>query len=138
MPFRNIYKELNNLIMKKIKTQIKLIALVLSVLILFQGCTIYKTTPVSLDQAAKEEIKTKVFVKSDENLIFRRIAFEEGKFYGVTKEKGEIVKILLDEQFIDNVKVKDKVWSTIATLGLSVVSLFGILMGVWLISGGAY
>jgi hypothetical protein len=124
--------------MKTIKKQIRILALVLALVILIQGCAIYKSTPVSLKQAAKEEIDTKVYIKSGENFIFKRIVLEDGKYYGVKKEKGDIIKIPLNEQFIEKVKLEDKSWSSVATIGLSIVSLLGILMVVALISGRVY
>lgn len=124
--------------MKTIKKQIRIMALVLALVILIHGCAIYKSTPVSLDQAAKEEINTKIYIKSGEDFIFKRIVLEDGKYYGIKKEKGDIIKIPLNEQFIDKVKLKDTSWSSIATTGLSIVSLLGILMVVALISGRVY
>jgi hypothetical protein len=124
--------------MKTIKKQIRITALALALVILIHGCSIYKSTPVSLEQAAKEEMDAKVYIKSGENFIFKRIVLEDGKYFGVKKEKGAVIKIPLNEQFIEKVKLEDKSWSSIATIGLSIVSLLGLLMVVALISGRVY
>lgn len=122
--------------MKTLKKQTKTFALFLSIIILLQGCTVYKSTSVSLDQAVKKEQKVKVVTKVKEKLKFKRIGFEEGKYYGVKKVKGEIVKVPLDQNFIDSIREKDKTLSTIATVGVSIVSLLGVLVGVYLLGGG--
>lgn len=121
--------------MKTIKKQIRITALALALVILIHGCSIYKSTPVSLEQAAKEEIDAKVYIKSGENFKLKRIVLEDGKYYGVKKENGDIIKIPLNEQFIEKVKLEDKSWSSVVTIGLSIISLLGILMVVVLISG---
>ena len=46
--------------MKTVRKQIKLVALLLALLVLFQGCTVYKSTPISLERAAQNESKVKV------------------------------------------------------------------------------
>jgi len=81
--------------MKTIKKQIKPVALILGLLILLQSCVAYKSTSVSLEEAVRSGKKTKIETKINEYLKFQRISFEDGKYYGVKKVKGEIVKIPL-------------------------------------------
>jgi len=96
--------------MKKFKT----IALILSMLILLQGCTVYKSASVSLEQAALVQTKVKLETKSGEKLKFIRIGVENGNYYGVKKVKGNIVKVPLETNYIKSVKLKDKFQSDAA------------------------
>lgn len=120
--------QLITIIMKIIKKQIKTIALILSMLILFQGCTVYKSANVSLDQASKADIKTKVSTKDGEKLKFERIGVEDEKYYGVRKVKGELIKVPLNEDYIEYVKLKDKTTSTILTIALPVAIIVGAVL----------
>ena len=104
--------------MKTIKKQIKSVTLILSMLILLQGCTVYKSVSVTLEQAAKEENKVRLETTSGEKLKFKRIGIDNGEYYGVKKVKGNIVKVPLDTNYIKNVKLKDKTLSTILTIAL--------------------
>ncbi len=111
--------------MKTIKKQFKLIALVLSMLILFQGCTVYKSVSISLEKAAQNESKVRVKTKGNERLKFKRIGKDGGQFYGVKKKKGEMTRIPLDSKFIDSIKEKDKTLSTILTIALPIAIIVG-------------
>ena len=55
--------------MKKFKT----IALILSMLILLQGCTVYKSASVSLEQAALAQTKVKLETKSDWQVSLKKL-----------------------------------------------------------------
>ena len=120
--------------MKTLKKHIKPIALIFGVLILFQSCMAYKQTSVSLEQAVQSEKKTKIETKSNESLKFRRISFEDGKYYGVKRVKGEIVKIPLDSTGIKKVLLHDKTLSTVLTIALPI----GIILGASLIFQDAF
>ena len=111
--------------MKTIKKQINSIALILSVLILLQGCTVYKSVPVSLEQAANSETKVKVLTNSNEKLIFKRIGVENGSYYGVKKVKRNMVKIPLDKKMLNKINVKDKTMSIILSVGIPIALLLG-------------
>ncbi len=111
--------------MKTIKKQLKSVSLILSILILFQGCTVYKSSYVTLDEASKAEKKVKVETKSGENFKFKRIGVENGNYYGVKRSKGNIVKVPLDTNFIKNVYLKDKTMSTILTIAFPLAILTG-------------
>ena len=123
--------------MKTIKKQIKSVALVLTILILLQGCTIYQSVPVSIDHAVQKETKVKVMTKNSEKMKFKRIGVENGNYYGVKIVKGDIIKIPLDKESIISIKEKDKTLSNVATIGISVVSLFAVLCGIFYLANVA-
>ena len=113
--------------MKAIKRHINITALFLSVFIFFQGCTVYKSADITLEQALKNESKVKVTTNSNEGLKFNKIGIEDGKFYGEKQSKGLIVKTPLNENFINKINEKDKTWSTIISIGMPLVIVFGVL-----------
>ena len=113
--------------MKTIKEQFKSVALSLSMLILLQGCTVYKSASVTLDEASKSETKVKVVTKSNEKLKFKRIGVENGKYYGVRKVDGKMMKLILNTDTIKSIKEKDKTLSTVLSIGIPVVIVGGLI-----------
>lgn len=109
--------------MKKFKT----IALILSMLILLQGCTAYKSASVSLEQAVLAQTKVKLETKSGEKLKFIRIGVENGNYYGVKKVKGDKTlnykTVPLETNYIKSVKLKDETLSTVYTIAATLGSL---------------
>ena len=118
--------------MKKFKT----IALILSMLILLQGCTAYKSASVSLEQAVLAQTKVKLETKSGEKLKFIRIGVENGNYYGVKKVKGDKTlnykTVPLETNYIKSVKLKDETLSTVYTIGATL----GLLI-IWSMSAFA-
>jgi len=112
--------------MKTIKKQLKSIALILSVLILFQGCTVYKSTPITIEQATKEEQKVKILTKNNVKLKFKKIVVENEKLYGVRKVDGRDIKLVLDRDSIDTIRAKDKTLSIILSIGIPVIIIGGL------------
>jgi|ETN07SMinimDraft_1059922.scaffolds.fasta_scaffold195882_1 hypothetical protein len=114
--------------MKKFKT----IALILSMLILLQGCTAYKSASVSLEQAALAQTKVKLETKSGEKLKFIRIGVENGNYYGVKKVKGDKTlnykTVPLETNYIKSVKLKDETLSTVYTIAttLGLLTIWGM------------
>ena len=111
--------------MKTLKKQFKSVALILSMLILLQGCTVYKSASVTLEQAANEENKVRLETTSGEKLKFKHIGIDNGEYYGIKKVKGNIVKVPLNSNYIKNVKLKDKTLSTILTIALPIAIIVG-------------
>jgi hypothetical protein len=111
--------------MKTLKKQLKVVALFFSVLILFQGCTVYKTTPITMEQAVDKEQKVKILTKNNNKLKFKRIEVENGKYYGVRKVDGRMVRLLLDMDSVESIREKDKTLSTILTVAIPVVIIAG-------------
>ncbi len=114
----------------KTNSQTKMLTLILSILILFQGCTVYKSANVSLDESVKKEDKTKIVTTTGERLKFKRIAFENGTYYGIKKSSGELVKFPLKNDEIKNIRLKDNAMSTISTILLPVGALVILVLVV--------
>lgn len=113
--------------MRTIKIQIKSFSFFLSMLVIFQSCTVYKSTAVTLDEAAKEEIKTKVETNNGVNIKFKHIVFEDGNYFGIRKFKRKIQKIELNKEHIKSVRLKNKTVSTILTLSVIAIPIVTII-----------
>lgn len=106
--------------LKYLKTKIVPITLVF--VMLLQSCSIYKKTPVTLDEAAKANSKVLVERTNKEKFKLKKIENIDGKYLGIKKVKGETVSIQLDEKDIQSIRVLDKSKSTVATVFLVVGS----------------
>jgi len=113
--------------MKAIKQHLKQVALILSMLILFQGCTIYKSTPVSIDEASRMDNAVRVITTNNEKLKYDKIIKENGSYYSVKKERTADVIAPIDALQIKEVKVKDKTATGILTL-VSIPLVIGLLV----------
>jgi hypothetical protein len=127
---------LKNVVMKAFKIHLRTLTFFLSALILLQGCTVYKSTSVSLDEALKAEIQTRVKTNYNQTLKFKRIGFEDGQYYGVKKINGEMIKTHIDEQKVEKVQLKDESLSVfitvvfpLALIGLLALILYGDMIG---------
>ena len=69
--------------MKTINIHLKIVAFLISLMILLQGCTVYKSTTVTLDEAYKSQTKAKVITTDNETIKFKRIDVIDGKYLGV-------------------------------------------------------
>jgi PBP1b-binding outer membrane lipoprotein LpoB len=117
--------------MKTIKTHLKAVAYVLTLLILFEGCTVYKSTPVTLKDAYKANTKVEVKTNDNQTQKYDRIEFEDGKYYGVKKpyyrsnypehKKLELIKTPIDPNNMEHIKIKDETASKIITFGPPII-----------------
>lgn len=110
------------------KIKINYGTLMLSILILFQSCvTVYKSGSITLEEANDRHIKTKVVTKSGEKLKFKNIEFKNGIYYGIKKKKRQIIRILLDQEAISEIKIKNRTLSTIVNIPL--VWVYVVIVG---------
>jgi hypothetical protein len=116
--------------MKTIVKRFKYLPIALAMLILFQGCTVYKKQSVTMQEAAQKQVKTKVKTNNGD-LFFKYIAFENDNYYGIKKSKGELEKIRLDSEYIEKIQLKNKQGSVIVTILLPV----GLIIGAVVILG---
>jgi ABC-type antimicrobial peptide transport system permease subunit len=120
--------------METIKKQIKTMSLILSVFIVLQSCTAYRSTSVTLEEAVKEQIRTKVETTNHVNINFKYIIYENENYFGVRKVKGKMEKLQLNEKYIKTIELKDKTTSTILTMALPI----GIIAGLAFIFQDAF
>jgi hypothetical protein len=112
--------------MKAIKQHLKVLALFLSVLMLFQGCTVYRSANVSLEEAVRSKAKVKVLTDDNRTLKFIAIDNDNGRYYGINKDKGIIVQSSLHEDNISKIQLKNKELSSMLSIGLGLVFFLGI------------
>ena len=75
---------------------LKLIALLLSVSVLLQSCTVYQQTTVTLKEAAQLETKAKIITPSNESYNFSNIELIDGQFYGLALKTSKTHRQLKD------------------------------------------
>jgi hypothetical protein len=112
--------------MKSSTKHLKIASLLLASLMLIQGCTIYKSSSASLEEASISETKIKVKTNFKKTYHFQSIVFEDGSYYGIKTFKGKIVKIRLDENYLEKVLIKSNQKSTIYTIAAPLI-LIGLV-----------
>ncbi|WP_339627927.1 hypothetical protein [uncultured Maribacter sp.] len=122
--------------MKNLRRKGLVISCLFAALILLEGCVVYQNKPVTLERAFQEGLKTKVVTDNDNTYKFKRIGFEDGQFYGVRKSNGEITKVPLLENELTKIVLKNEPMSTLLTIGASIVSVFGVLIILFIIDTG--
>ncbi len=114
--------------MKTIKLFLKPITYLLVFLILFQGCTVYKSKPVTLEYASEIGEPVRIEKTDGKKLKLLKVAkWNDGNYYGDRKEKEFVKHILINEEEISKVELKDKKRSTINSIAAPTV-IIGILI----------
>ena len=108
------------IIMKTIKKQIRGLALIFGLLILFQSCVAYKKTNSSIDEIVELENRVKIVTIDNRNHWYKKIKKIDNNYYGVKDFDDRSKDILLFTDDIQSIRVYDGVVSTILTVvGLS-------------------
>ncbi|QBZ97528.1 hypothetical protein [Flavobacterium sangjuense] len=109
----------------------KFACLFLAVLMMFQSCTVYKTTPISISQASQISKKVLVTTTTNSKLKFTRIEKTDSIYYGVKAVRGNETRIALKETEIVSIRPYDKSKSTTATLVLIAIPIvFAIVIAI--------
>lgn len=114
--------------MNTLKTSLKTIALFFMATLLFQSCVVYQKNPVSLLQAEQLQERVKLKTSANQTYYFEQIVLEKEQFYGLQKEKRELVSIAIADSGTTNVFLRSKNKSTIATIGLILVPVIGLII----------
>ena len=115
--------------MKKINKYLKVIAFFLSTLMLIQGCTVYRTTPVTLEEASKSNAKIRVRTVDKKNLKFDKIVISpDNEIYGHSEINKSTFITPIDKDNIEKIQLKDELVSTILTIAVPVTIGIGILV----------
>jgi hypothetical protein len=112
--------------MKTIYKHLKVVALFFATLILFQGCTVYKSASVTPDEASKSYTKGRVKTIDNQSLKFEGIEVTNNKIVGVKIKNGERIITPIKKDNIDEIQVKDKKGSTIVSIAVPFV--IGVVM----------
>lgn len=94
--------------METLKIYLKVVALFLSVLMIFQSCYVYDSLPISAKKAIdayqgrKGLANKRVKINSDSlKLEFKYLTEKDGKIYGVARKKSKTARLLVN-QFEDS------------------------------------
>jgi len=113
--------------MKTIKIHLRIMAIFLSALMLLQGCTVYKSANVTLEEAVKSENRIKVKTKYNQTLKFKRIEVENGHYYGLKYIYGKMIKTQIVKENVEKIQLKDKTLSTILSIGIPPIIIIGVI-----------
>ena len=105
---------------------LKAVALFFSILIFFQGCTVYKSANVTLEEAVKSETVVKVKTNNTRAQKFKRIEADNGHYYGIRYIYGKINKTQIDKSKVEKIQLKDKTLSTVLSIGIPPVMIAGL------------
>jgi len=115
--------------MKTVTKQMKQIALLLVLIMIFQSCIVtYRTTSMPLSLVVKTQKKVRIEYDNSEIYRFEKIEVEGNNFYGVKEVKGEIVKTPIEVDRINNIKIHDKSKSNWISLGMTTLILGGFIL----------
>lgn len=110
----------------KAKKQIKSVALILTILVFFQSCSVYHHSTSTMDQAVQKQKKVMITRTDNSALYFKKIVLKDGNYYGVKKVKDSSKEIQLIEKDIKSIKSKNVVLSTILSILIPIVIVGGI------------
>jgi uncharacterized protein YcfL len=130
--------------MKKTKSHVHFIILLLSVLLL-QSCKVQQAQPLTTDQAVEFQREVEIKTVTNETYQFESLQKEDAKLYGIAKSNsrtakklkdkiiktdsdGKFVKILLPDDFIDEIRNKDKTTFSKVTSVADTVLLVGSIV----------
>ncbi|MBC2838875.1 hypothetical protein [Robiginitalea sp. SC105] len=128
--------------MKPISKNLRICALLLNSLILFQSCVVYHKTPVSLHQAAQGRARGKVVTAGKTVDDYAFFTESNGRFYGVKMELGNELRIPIEDSPDTQIYLKNKNASTIRTVllftgvGIIVIAAMYISFSGDIYSGG--
>ena len=124
--------------MKTMKKHLKSLAIVLGIIVVFQGCAVYHSKGVTLDQAVHEGKKVKLVTNQDKVIKFKRIESENEMYYGFTQVKKELVRIPINVEQVKTIRPKNKVGSVLVSIPVIWLSVVTLGMIVFAVAGGYY
>lgn len=84
--------------------------------ILCQSCVVYHKTPVTLEQAVRDNTKTKIVLEDGRVEKFKSITSQDGRYYGNRMTGDGLLTIPLAIDSISEVQVKNKTASLLVTV----------------------
>ncbi|MFV7235434.1 hypothetical protein [Flavobacterium sp. ZB4R12] len=108
----------------------KTVCFLLVIALILQSCSVYKKTPVTLDEAVTADRKVLVVKVDNIKLKFIRIEQIDGIYYGRIKTRGGIEKIPLTESDLKTIRVLDKTATTMGNVAIVVGSIGTVLLVV--------
>lgn len=111
------------------------ISCLLTIVVLSQSCTVYRSAGITIDEAVESKNKVRVKTKFNQNYTFKRIEKDKSGFYGIAYKKsrparelsndiiwGNLpdnrVKIKLQKDSIEEIKPRNKTLSILVPAGI--------------------
>ena len=92
--------------------------------------TYNQSVNVTLDEAVRADNKVRIEKRNGEEVKYYRVVkFNDGNYYGKIKVNGMFDNLLIDENNIVKVQIKDQKTSTILTVAIPVV-IIGVIIVV--------
>jgi len=115
--------------MKLLKLKLKSFAAFLAILILSQGCTVYKGS-ISIDEAVAGRQKVKVTTSDNPKpMEFKRIERIDGEYKGLPKRYSPADEVVIKKETVTKIKEHDKTTSNIISFSpLALIVGLGILL----------
>ncbi|MGX7667435.1 hypothetical protein [Flavobacterium pedocola] len=107
----------------------KLICFILTFLILFESCHVYRNTSITLDQASKTNDRVKVKTTDNRRMVFRKIEKIDSTYYG-SKYKNQQYKVPLKESNIREIRPVNKGLSTTLTVISITLSVLTVVVSI--------
>lgn len=102
---------------------IKLFSILLSLICLVESCTIYRSTPATIEKAVSDDTKVKIYTKNGSVYKLNKIVLKDGQYYGVKHINGQTITQPLDMNNIEIIKVKNKGTSTFLTIASCITGI---------------
>lgn len=127
----------------------KAISLLLVFLLLLQSCSVYNRAPTSVEAAVASEKRVKIITTDNKRLKFKQLEKRDNKLIGITGRgsitskkvlgmpaqiDGKYLIVDLSNLDIEQVRLRNKTNSTIATIGFIVGSLLVAFFALFAIS----
>lgn len=120
----------------------RLVGMWVSCVILLTGCNVYHSGSASIEEAVESDSRVQVVTTDNVVFEFKRLQLENGELVGITSSgseaakalayyrqvpNGKTVKIILPEEDIREVHIKNKKMSNIVNIGVPIVGAAGII-----------
>ena len=115
--------------MARINTCFKAFTYFCSFLLVFQSCTAYYKTHVTLKEAYESQNNVRIKTLDNKTIKYRRIGFENDKYHGLFKHENELVKMGIKEDAVETFQIKDNKTSTILSIAIP-VAIVGDVIGI--------
>lgn len=115
--------------MKKIKLHLRKVSWLFLIIMLSQGCTLYKGS-ISLENAVANQKKVKVYTSTNvKPYQFKRIEEDNGKYKGIPKRYSQASEVIVKKEDITLIKEHDKTASNIVSFTpLAIIVALGIIL----------
>lgn len=111
---------------------IKAIFAFLSLLFLFESCSIYKKAPITIEEAATGDKSVLIIRNDGTKLSLSKVEKIDGKYYGTKQVNDQTITLPLNEEEIQKIRLKDKRASRFVTIA-SIVTGVALITTVILV-----